>query len=161
MLGGLALVSAVSMANAQTLTQDWEYTDGLPGASDARWGTGFGGKVWTNNKAATHFIYWDENGKTELEVGAAGTGLTVDGAGNIIASNAFTGAGSSTNFVILPAGDDAVQPLTVTMPEGATADRMDFIGRANGNIMSAEGGAVYLCPSGSASVAKIFIANGA
>lgn len=161
MLGGLALVSAVSMVNAQTLTQDWKYIDELPGATDARWGTGFGGKVWTNNKAATHFIYWDENGKTELEVGAAGTGLTVDGAGNIIASNAFPGPEGSTNFVILPAGGDAVQPLTVTMPEGATAGRMDFIGRANGNIMSAEGGAVYLCPSGSASVAKIFIANGA
>lgn len=159
--GGVAMIAAVSMVNAQTLTQDWKYIDELPGATDARWGTGFGGKVWTNNKAATHFIYWDENGKTELEVGAAGTGLTVDGAGNIIASNAFPGPEGSTNFVILPAGGDAVQPLTVTMPEGATAGRMDFIGRANGNIMSAEGGAVYLCPSGSASVAKIFIANGA
>ena len=117
MLGGLTIVSAVSMANAQTLTQDWKYTDELPGASDARWGTGFDGKIWTNNKTTSHLIYWDKDGKTELQVGAAGTGLTVDGAGNIIASNAFTGAGSSTNFVILPAGDDAVQPLTVTMPE--------------------------------------------
>lgn len=161
MLGGLALVSAVSMANAQTLTQDWKHTSELPGATDARWGTGFGGKVWTNNKTTSQFIYWDENGKTELEVGAAGTGLTVDGAGNIIASNAFPGPEGSTNFVILPAGSDAVQPLTVTMPEGATDGRMDFIGRANGNIMSAEGGAVYLCPQNSTSVAKIFIANGA
>ena len=161
MLGGLAIISAVSMANAQTLTQDWKYTDELPGASDARWGTGFDGKIWTNNKTTSHLIYWDKDGKKELEVGAAGTGLTVDGAGNIIASNAFPGPEGSTNFVILPAGGDAVQPLTVTMPEGATAGRMDFIGRANGNIMSAEGGAVYLCPSGSASVAKIFIANGA
>ena len=160
MLGGLAIVSAVSMANAQTLTQDWSHTTDIPAAANARWGTGFGGKVWTNNKAATHFIYWDENGKTELEVGAAGTGLTVDGAGNIIASNAFTGAGSSTNFVILPAGDDAVQPLTVTMPANATAGRMDFMGRANGNILSEEGGAIYLCPQNSTAVAKIFIANG-
>ena len=161
MLGGLALVSAVSMANAQTLTQDWKHTSELPGATDARWGTGFGGKVWTNNKTTSQFIYWDENGKTELQIGAAGTGLTVDGAGNIIASNAFPGPEGSTNFVILPAGSDAVQPLTVTMPEGATDGRMDFIGRANGNIMSAEGGAVYLCPQNSTSVAKIFIANGA
>ena len=161
MLGGLALVSAVSMANAQTLTQDWKHTSELPGATDARWGTGFGGKVWTNNKTTSQFIYWDENGKTELQIGAGGTGIAVDGAGNIIASNAFPGPEGSTNFVILPAGSDAVQPLTVTMPEGATAGRMDFIGRANGNIMSAEGGAVYLCPQNSTSVAKIFIANGA
>ena len=159
--GGVAMIAAVSMTNAQTLTQDWKYTEELPGATDARWGTGFDGKVWTNNKTASKLIYWDENGKTELEIGAGGTGIAVDGAGNIIVSNAFAGAGASTNFVILPAGGDALQNLTVTMPSGAAAGRMDFMGRANGNIMSAEGGAIYLCPSGSASVAKIFIANGA
>ena len=161
MFGGLVMVSAVSMVNAQTLTQDWKYIDELPGATDARWGTGFGGKVWTNNKTTSKLIYWDENGKTELEVGAGGVGIAADGAGNIIVSNAFPGATASTNFVILPAGGDALQTLTVTMPDGATAGRMDFLGRANGNVMSAEGGAIYLCPSGSASVAKIFIANGA
>ena len=145
----------------QTLTQDWKYIDELPGATDARWGTGFGGKVWTNNKTTSKLIYWDENGKTELEVGAGGVGIAADGAGNIIVSNAFPGATASTNFVILPAGGEALQTLTVTMPDGATAGRMDFLGRANGNVMSAEGGAIYLCPEKSAAVAKIFIANGA
>lgn len=159
--GGVVMIAAVSMTNAQTLTQDWKYTEELPGATDARWGTGFDGKVWTNNKTASKLIYWDENGKTELEVGAAGTGLTVDGAGNIIVSNAFAGAGASTNFVILPAGGDALQNLTVTMPSGAAAGRMDFMGRANGNIMSAEGGAFFIIPQNSNAVAKIFVANGA
>ncbi|MBO8476040.1 MAG: hypothetical protein IAB88_03495, partial [Bacteroidetes bacterium] len=81
--GGVAMIAAVSMTNAQTLTQDWKYTEELPGATDARWGTGFDGKVWTNNKTASKLIYWDENGKTELEIGAGGTGIAVDGAGNI------------------------------------------------------------------------------
>ena len=39
--GGVAMIAAVSMVNAQTLTQDWKYIDELPGATDARWGTGF------------------------------------------------------------------------------------------------------------------------
>ena len=160
MLGGLALVSAVSMVNAQTLTQDWKYIDELPGATDARWGTGFGGKVWTNNKSVQHLIYWDETGKTELQIGTNGTAISVDDAGNILINSGFPNVDSSTAFQILPAGGDALQPLTVTMPANATAGRMDFMGRANGNILSEEGGAIYLCPQNSTAVAKIFIANG-
>lgn len=160
MLGGLAIVSAVSMANAQTLTQDWKYTDELPGASDARWGTGFDGKIWTNNKTTSHLIYWDKDGKTELQTGTNGTAISVDDAGNILINSGFPNAASSTAFYILPAGGDAVQTLTVTMPDGATSGRMDFMGRANGNILSEEGGAIYLCPQNSTAVAKIFIANG-
>ncbi len=160
MLGGLAIVSAVSMANAQTLTQDWKYTDELPGASDARWGTGFDGKIWTNNKTTSHLIYWDKDGKTELQTGTNGTAISVDDAGNILINSGFPNAASSTAFQILPAGGDALQPLTVTMPANATAGRMDFMGRANGNILSKEGGAIYLCPQNSTAVAKIFIANG-
>lgn len=160
MLGGLALVSAVSMANAQTLTQDWSHTTDIPAAANARWGTGFDGKVWTNDKSVQHLIYWDETGKTELQIGTNGTAISVDDAGNILINSGFPNVDSSTAFQILPAGGDALQPLTVTMPANATAGRMDFMGRANGNILSEEGGAIYLCPQNSTAVAKIFIANG-
>lgn len=160
MLGGLAIISAVSMANAQTLTQDWSHTTDIPAAANARWGTGFDGKVWTNDKSVQHLIYWDETGKTELQTGTNGTAISVDDAGNILINSGFPNAASSTAFQILPAGGDALQPLTVTMPANATAGRMDFMGRANGNILSEEGGAIYLCPQNSTAVAKIFIANG-
>ena len=160
MLGGLAIVSAVSMANAQTLTLDWSHTTDIPAAANARWGTGFDGKVWTNDKSVQHLIYWDETGKTELQIGTNGTAISVDDAGNILINSGFPNVDSSTAFQILPAGGDALQPLTVTMPANATAGRMDFMGRANGNILSEEGGAIYLCPQNSTAVAKIFIANG-
>jgi len=160
MLGGLAIVSAVSMANAQTLTLDWSHTTDIPAAANARWGTGFDGKVWTNDKSVQHLIYWDETGKTELQTGTNGTAISVDDAGNILINSGFPNVDSSTAFQILPAGGDALQPLTVTMPANATAGRMDFMGRANGNILSEEGGAIYLCPQNSTAVAKIFIANG-
>lgn len=160
MLGGLAIVSAVSMANAQTLTLDWSHTTDIPAAANARWGTGFDGKVWTNDKSVQHLIYWDETGKTELQIGTNGTAISVDDAGNILINSGFPNVDSSTAFQILPAGGDALQPLTVTMPANATAGRMDFMGRANGNILSEEGGAIYLCPQNSTAVAKILIANG-
>lgn len=160
MLGGLAIVSAVSMANAQTLTLDWSHTTDIPAAANARWGTGFDGKVWTNDKSVQHLIYWDETGKTELQIGTNGTAISVDDAGNILINSGFPNVDSSTAFQILPAGGDALQPLTVTMPANATAGRMDFMGRANGNILSEEGGAIYLCPQNSTAVAKIFIASG-
>lgn len=45
--------------------------------------------------------------------------------------------------------------LTVTLPEGVTAGRMDFLGRAVGNVMSETGGAFYITPANSGKIAKI------
>ena len=167
LLGSALILSTGVALNAQTLTQDWKYTTDIPAAANARWGTGYDGKVWTNDKSVPQLIYWDKDGKhlvTNAEgqaIGMKGTGISVDAVGNILASDAFAGAGASTTFKILPAGGNALQDLAVTMPEGATAGRMDFIGRMAGNILSPEGGALYLAPQNSTSIAKIFIANGA
>lgn len=35
---GLAVVASAVAVQAQTLTQDWKVTEGLPAATDARWG---------------------------------------------------------------------------------------------------------------------------
>lgn len=167
MMGGLALLSFSSIGYAQTLNQDWKYTEDIPTASNARWGTGFQGKVWTNDKSVPQLIYWDESGKhlmtdaSDAALGAAGTGIAVDAVGNIIVSNAFAGAIASTEYKILPVGGNALQSLTVTIPDGAAAGRMDFLGRANGNVLSETGGAFYIATQNSANVSKIFVANGA
>ena len=42
---GLAVVASAVAVQAQTLTQDWKMTTGLPAADNARWGVGFDGKV--------------------------------------------------------------------------------------------------------------------
>lgn len=34
---GLAVVASAVAVQAQTLTQDWKVTEGLPAATDARW----------------------------------------------------------------------------------------------------------------------------
>ena len=48
---GLAVVASAVAVQAQTLTQDWKMTTGLPSAAEGRAGVGFEGKVYTNFKA--------------------------------------------------------------------------------------------------------------
>ena len=148
------------------LTQDWMHTEGIPVATEARWGVGLNGQVWTNDKSVPQLIYWDKDGKhpvTNAEgapIGWAGTGIACDNAGNIFGSDGWAGAGASTNYKILPAGGNELQTLKVTIPDDAVAGRMDYLGRAAGNIMSAEGGAFYITPQKSTAIAKIYVAEG-
>lgn len=161
------MLSMASMVNAQTLTLDWKYTEDLPTSAGARSATGFQGKLWTNDKDAKQLIYWDEEGKHVVtgaegaSLAGAGTAITVDNAGNLILNGGFPNAASSTTFQILPAGGDALIDLNVTLPEGVAAGRMDIMGRAIGNVMSEDGGAFFIVPTGGTKIAKVFVANGA
>lgn len=51
LLAGLTIASTAMAMNAQTLTQDWKVTEGLPTAGNARWGIGFDGKSTPTTKA--------------------------------------------------------------------------------------------------------------
>ena len=53
---GLAVVASAVVVQAQTLTQDWKVTKGLPAAANARWGIGFDGKVYINDKSVPQII---------------------------------------------------------------------------------------------------------
>ena len=53
---GLAVVASAVAVQAQTLTQDWKMTTGLPSAANARWGIGFDGKVYINDKSVPQII---------------------------------------------------------------------------------------------------------
>ena len=160
LLAGLTIASTAMAMNAQTLTQDWKVTEGLPTAGNARWGIGFDGKVYTNDKSVPQIIAINAEGKTTVATSAAGTAITVDGAGNFIVNDGFPNAASSTTFKILPAGTTEMIDLAVTLPEGVKADRLDFLGRAVGNVMSETGGAFYITPANSGKIAKIFVAKG-
>ena len=160
LLAGLTIASTAMAMNAQTLTQDWKVTEGLPTAGNARWGIGFDGKVYTNDKSVPQIIAINAEGQTTVATSAVGTAISVDGAGNFIVNDGFPNAASSTTFKILPAGTTEMIDLTVTLPEGVTAGRMDFLGRAVGNVMSETGGAFYITPANSGKIAKIFVAKG-
>ena len=61
---GLAVVASAVAVQAQTLTQDWKMTTGLPAAAEGRAGVGFEGKVYTNFKANKSIVSFDGS-KTE------------------------------------------------------------------------------------------------
>lgn len=84
LLAGLTIASTAMAMNAQTLTQDWKVTEGLPAATDARWGIGFDGKVFVNDMTAQKIASFDGTNKNTLEVGAAGVCTSVDSKGNKI-----------------------------------------------------------------------------
>jgi len=157
---GLAVVASAVAVQAQTLTQDWKVTKGLPAAANARWGIGFDGKVYINDKSVPQIIAINAEGQTTVATSAVGTAISVDGAGNFIVNAGFPNAASSTTFKILPAGTTEMIDLAVTLPEGVKAGRLDFLGRAVGNVMSETGGAFYITPAGSGKIAKIFVAKG-
>lgn len=169
-LRNLALATAVAVAgsaSAQTLglTKVWEHdvaSAGTPASGDARFGTGYGDKVYTVDKAAKTLIAWDANGASNVLTNDAfvGTCVTTDDAGNILISSAFAGAGAATGWSIISAADNSVTPLTITMPEDAPAARIDQVGRVVGNVLSEEGGYMYLWCSGNSTVAVIKIVNG-
>lgn len=143
------------------LTQDWAQTSGhLTASTNTRWATGFDGKIYINDHANSMLYYWTKDGLTNTGISsAAGTAITSDDAGNIIVSTSIY-AGGNTAMKVLPANSSTFQDLTLTMPDGVTADQMQYLGKAIGNIMSAEGGAIFIFPKGATAVAKIIIKNG-
>lgn len=154
---GLAVVASAVAVQAQTLTQDWKVTEGLPAADNARDGIGGKGKIWTNDKSSAKLTYWDEAGEHSLSVGAGGTAITMDDAGNIIISTSMY-TGGCTAYKILPYGETSVKDLSVKLPDGVAPVGMQYMGRAKGDVMSAEGGVFYI--GSTADAVKVFVAGG-
>lgn len=159
---GLAVVASAVAVQAQTLTQDWKVTEGLPAVAEGRAGVGFEGKVYTNFKANKSIVSFDGSKTETLLPGksGAGVGISRDSKGNLIIVNGWAGAGSMKSFVLYNVATKESKTVNVTLPAGVTAARMDFIGRAAGDVFSEEGAALFIIGSGQSVAAKIFIAKG-
>lgn len=83
---GLAVVASAVAVQAQTLTQDWKMTTGLPSAAEGRAGVGFEGKVYTNFKANKSIVSFDGSKTETLLAGKSGSGVGIsrDSKGNLI-----------------------------------------------------------------------------
>ena len=143
------------------LKKIWEYkTNGNPANTDARFATGFDGKVYVADKAAGEVKVYDADGaKSYAAVEGMGAAITSDDAGNILVNKGFPGATSFNDWVIIKP-DGTQTALTIAAPDGVTAARTDQVGRIVGDVMSADGGYMYLAANGQGSVAAIKIANG-
>ncbi len=150
-----------TVSEGYKFSQNWVKTGGhLVAEAQSRWATAHDGKIYVNDHANSKLYYWTESGLTDTGLSSTpGTALASDDAGNIILSTTQWSA-AATSYKVLPAGGNAFQDLSVTLPEGISAASMIFMGDAIGDIMSSTGGAIYVIPNNATSVAKIIIANG-
>lgn len=159
-LTGTATEQIVATGTA-TLTQDWKQTSDILAAQTAsRWASGWDGKIYVNDYANSVLYYYTSTGKTQVGTSAAGTAIAHDDAGNIILGTTIWTA-AATSWKILPAGSSTFQDLTVTLPDGVSTHYIQYIGHVAGNMMSSDGGALFLFPNTQSTVAKIVIKNGA
>ena len=158
-LTGEATVAQV--IEGYSLAQNWAHTSGhLTANTNSRWATAMDGKIYVNDHANSKLYYWSESGLTDTGIAsAAGTAITSDQAGNIILPTSFYSSGC-TSMKILPAGGNEFQAISLTLPADVTASTLQYMCKAVGNVMSADGGAIFVFPSGATKVAKIIIANG-
>ena len=161
---GLTVMSAMSVS-AQTLTQDWKYTSDLPTATNARYATAHDGVVYVSDRVAKVLYAYDGTSRSVAcsATGVAAPAITSDAAGNVIMSTAWwTNSMNNLQIWKKSTGEVSTLALTQTIKDiGGTSARMDFMGKAVGDIFSETGGAVFMCINESTSVVKIFIANGA
>ena len=156
--------------SAPTLKKVWEYTSGLPtatsasvGSTEAAYGTGFNGTVYTVDKVNTTIWAWNSSQqKVNYASNAAftGTAITCDDAGNLLVNSGIYST-SATTWNIVAASSKAVTPITVTFPSDIASGNTYHVGRVVGNMLSSEGAYVYLTRAGVNKVACVKIANGA
>ena len=175
----LLLISAIALvaigANAHVITECWVTTTDIPGSASGgefRFASAKDGKIITIDKANKKIMAIDNNGMTELfdlaeaieaYYGAdtgAGTGITVDDAGNILVGTNFPNASSATDMIIISADLQNTYKLQITLPKDVLAGRIDQYGKVVGNMLSPEGAYLWLAITANTKVAVVKIANG-
>lgn len=164
---GVAAIAAPALAQDATpvVKLEW-YKEINTNRLESRFGAGFGGKVYYNDKANGKVMTVDKDGNVAefAAVEGLGSGISIDDAGNVLVNTGFSGATSATNYVIISADGKTQTPLTVTINEDNAANpaaRTDQIGRVAGNLLSEEGAFFFLTMNGAKNVVTVFIQNGA
>lgn len=161
----VAVAAPAIAAETVTVKTDW-YKTYTTNRNESRFGAGFGGKVYFNDKANGKVMTIDKDGTVEeyAAVEGLGTGIAIDDAGNVLVNTGFPGAVSGSNFVIISAADKSQTKLTLDINKenaGLAAARVDQLGRVAGNLLSDEGAFFFITMNGASTVTTIFVQNGA
>ena len=161
----VAVAAPAIAAETVTVKTDW-YKTYTTNRNESRFGAGFGGKVYFNDKANGKVMTIDKDGNVEeyATVEGLGTGIAIDDAGNVLVNTGFPGAVSGSNFVIISAADKSQTALTLDIKKenaGLEAARVDQLGRVAGNLLSDEGAFFFITMNGAPTVTTIFVQNGA
>lgn len=161
-LCGSLMLAGAAMAQTPTVKMDWTKSFGAPDAvyNEARYGTGFGDKIYWMNKAEKKVMVYDHatdavSVLAELP-GTCGVGITTDDAGNVLVSGSWAGKDGTNYYIVTPEGE--VTPLEVTLDSEVAAGRMDFLGRVAGNLM--ENAIFYIFQNGNNKVQMINVTEG-
>lgn len=165
---GVVALAAPAMAQTMTVKNEWyKVVETVGGHS--RFGAGFGGKVYYNDKANGKVMTVDKDGNVEeyATVEGLGAGIAIDDAGNVLVNTGFPNAASATNYVIISAEDKSQTTLTLdinTDNAGTDPLRTDQLGRVAGNLLSEEGAYFFIAMDGTktglATVTTIYVQNG-
>lgn len=161
----VAVAAPAIAAETVTVKTDW-YKTYTTNGNESRFGAGFGGKVYFNDKANGKVMTIDKDGNVEeyAAVEGLGTGIAIDDAGNVLVNTGFPGAVSGSNFVIISAADKSQTALTLDINKenaGLAAARVDQLGRVAGNLLSDEGAFFFITMNDAPTVTTIFVQNGA
>lgn len=161
----VAVAAPAIAAETVTVKTDW-YKTYTTNRNESRFGAGFGGKVYFNDKANGKVMTIDKDGNVEeyATVEGLGTGIAIDDAGNVLVNTGFPGAVSGSNFVIISAADKSQIALNLdinTENAGLAAARVDQLGRVAGNLLSEDGAFFFITMNGASTVTTIFVQNGA
>jgi len=151
----LCLMLITNILNAEiTVTKLWE-SDNIPANADGRQGAGYNGTVYVQDKSVSKIYAFTQSGRTEFASSAAGTGIAIDEAGNLVVQTGFN-LPSYTDLKIYQNGSSSA----TTISGFSFSGRCDYIS-ASGNFYSAEGGYVYFYCTGQTTINYVKIVNGA
>lgn len=160
----VAVAAPAIAAETVTVKTDW-YKTYTTDRNESRFGAGFAGKVYFNDKANGKVMTIDKDGNVEeyATVEGLGTGIAIDDAGNVLVNTGFSGAVSGSNFVIISAADKTQTVLNLDINAdnaGLAAARVDQLGRVAGNLLSEDGAFFFITMKDAPTVTTIFVQNG-
>ena len=168
------LTGKAESAIAMGLTKVWQNTSSVPGLAntgDIRFAAVSNGKLLTVDKANMKILELTASGSsdyydcssamsTHWPDATMGPAIACDDAGNILINCGWSGAASGSQFVLISADLKSTYKIDFSTIDGYTAARCDQMGRIRGNMLSSEGGYVFIVPDKTSSVLIAKIANG-
>lgn len=156
------------------LTKIWQKATGIPGSAsggDFRFAGVSNDHLLVVDKANLKIVELTENGQsnyydcsaalsTHWSATSMGPAIACDDAGNIVVHTGWSGATSGSNFMIISADKSQTYKLDLSTVDGYTAARVDQIGRIRGNILSNEGGYMFVTAQNASTVLIVKIVNG-
>ena len=144
-------------------------TTNVPAAADSHFSTGHNGYLYTTNRSSKQIIRYDLQGNrtvwhtvNNLTNNIMWYGITSDDAGNILVESGSNYGTNSWRQLVIIEPNGTEHAVTLTQPEGVTGNtRADNLGRVVGNVMSNDGGWLFVVAQNQTKGFMYKIRNGA